>query len=85
MKPVPALHRQCLGTQLLKRRRAVDLCRHTGLLRKQALRRDHLLEDGSGAFVLANMIDGFVTPISIVNVDNAVVRGNFDANGNPLP
>ena len=43
------------------------------------------LEDGSGAFVLANMIDGFVTPISIVNVDNAVVRGNFDANGNPLP
>ena len=43
------------------------------------------LVDGSGAFVLANLIDGFVTPISITNFDNTVVRDNFDANGNPLP
>ena len=38
----------------------------------------------SGAFILANTIAGFQTPISFQNVDNAVVRGNFDENGNQV-
>ena len=42
------------------------------------------LVNASGAFILANTIAGFATPISLQNLNNAVVRGNFDGMGDPV-